>query len=294
MHNVLRDSLNFNSEDAVAIPDVEFKPVDLAQMYKQKTLNNEVENEASAEKVIVEGFDMTGYNPEQRKQVSEFLNFKLEEMRKKIQNETDFARAKLDEEIRLKREKIEADGETHRNEIIKHAQMQASEIFEKARQQGIKAGKQEKTEEITQKLQMLEDVLAEIKEAQHNRFEEFSEEIKWLSCDVACALVYKKIEEDDLYLKELVKAAIKEAKGADWISITLSDKLKDLVIELKKDYENSDVKTEFDTVSNVDVGDVVVNGSDRKIVASVREQISNIREYFRSFEEFEDSHEEKM
>lgn len=108
---------------------------------------------------------------------------------------------------------------------------------------------------------------------------------------MASALVYKKIDEDDLFLRELVKAAVKEAKGAEWISVELSDKLGNLVAQLKKDYENSDVKTEFETVSDKDVGDVVVNGSDRKVVASVREQLSNIREYFRSFEEFGDSQE---
>ena len=130
-----------------------------------------------------------------------------------------------------------------------------------------------------------------MKALQNERFDSFSDEIKWLSCDVASALVYKKIDEDDLFLRELVKAAVKEAKGAEWISVELSDKLGNLVAQLKKDYENSDVKTEFETVSDKDVGDVVVNGSDRKVVASVREQLSNIREYFRSFEECDDSQE---
>lgn len=291
MHSVLRNSLNFDSEDAVEIPDVEFKPVDLATLYNKNNELSEENEEASVESYEVEGFDMSGFTDEQRIQVATFLNEKIAQLNLKNQNEADFMRAKAEEEYKNKMEQIEADGEKHRQEIIKHAQMQAGEIFEKARQQGMKAGKQEKLDEISQTILQLEETLQEMKALQNERFDSFSDEIKWLSCDVASALVYKKIDEDDLFLKELVKAAVKEAKGAEWISVELSDKLGNLVAQLKKDYENSDVKTEFETVSDKDVGDVVVNGSDRKVVASVREQLSNIREYFRSFEEFDDSQE---
>lgn len=291
MHSVLRNSLNFDSEDAVEIPDVEFKPVDLATLYNKNNELSEENEEAPEESYEVEGFDMSGYTEEQRIQVATFLNEKIAQLNLKNQNEADFMRAKAEEEYKNKMEQIDADGEKHRQEIIKHAQMQAGEIFEKARQQGMKAGKQEKLDEISQTILQLEETLQEMKALQNERFDSFSDEIKWLSCDVASALVYKKIDEDDLFLRELVKAAVKEAKGAEWISVELSDKLGNLVAQLKKDYENSDVKTEFETVSDKDVGDVVVNGSDRKVVASVREQLSNIREYFRSFEEFDDSQE---
>jgi len=291
LHSVLRNSLNFDSEDAVEIPDVEFKPVDLATLYNKNNELSEENEEAPEESYEVEGFDMSGYTEEQRIQVATFLNEKIAQLNLKNQNEADFMRAKAQEEYKNKMEQIDADGEKHRQEIIKHAQMQAGEIFEKARQQGMKAGKQEKLDEISQTILQLEETLQEMKALQNERFDSFSDEIKWLSCDVASALVYKKIDEDDLFLRELVKAAVKEAKGAEWISVELSDKLGNLVAQLKKDFENSDVKTEFETVSNKDVGDVVVNGSDRKVVASVREQLSNIREYFRSFEEFEDSQE---
>lgn len=291
MHSVLRNSLNFDSEDAVEIPDVEFKPVDLATLYNKNNELSEENEEISVESYEVEGFDMSGYTDEQRIQVATFLNEKIAQLNLKNQNEADFMRAKAEEEYKNKMEQIEADGEKHRQEIIKHAQMQAGEIFEKARQQGMKAGKQEKLDEISQTILQLEETLQEMKALQNERFDSFSDEIKWLSCDVASALVYKKIDEDDLFLRELVKAAVKEAKGAEWISVELSDKLGNLVVQLKKDFENSDVKTEFETVSDKDVGDIVVNGSDRKVVASVREQLSNIREYFRSFEEFDDSQE---
>lgn len=291
MHSVLRNSLNFDSEDAVEIPDVEFKPVDLATLYNKNNELSEENEEAPEESYEVEGFDMSGYTEEQRIQIATFLNEKIAQLNLKNQNEADFMRAKAEEEYKNKMEQIDADGEKHRQEIIKHAQMQAGEIFEKARQQGMKAGKQEKLDEISQTILQLEETLQEMKALQNERFDSFSDEIKWLSCDVASALVYKKIDEDDLFLRELVKAAVKEAKGAEWISVELSDKLGNLVAQLKKDFENSDVKTEFETVSDKDVGDVVVNGSDRKVVASVREQLSNIREYFRSFEEFDDSRE---
>lgn len=292
MHNVLRNSLNFDSDDAVEIPDVEFKPVDLAQMYKPSEDDALITDQP--EIINIEGFDMTSYTEEQRIQVSEFLKNKINQLNLKNQNEADFLKAKADEEYRQRIEKIEADGEKHRDEIIKHAQMQAGEIFEKARQQGMKAGKQEKLDEIAQKLVWLEETLQEMKALQNKRFDDFSDELKWIACDVASALVYKKIDEDDLFLKELVKSAVKEAKGAEWISVELSSKLGNLVSQLKEDYENSDVKTEFETVTDGDVGDVIVNGSDRKVVASVREQLSNIREYFRSFEEFENSQNENM
>lgn len=289
MHSVLRNSLNFDNEDAVMIPDVEFEPVNLAQLYNQQTDNGNDQKETDTVSNEISGFDMSGYTDEQKNQVSAFLSEKIEQLNQKIQEDADAQRAEAEEEFRLKMEQLEADGEKHRQEIIKHAQMQAGEIFEKARQQGLNAGKKEKKDEISEKLLWLEQTVAEMKALQNERFEEFSDQLKWLSCDVASALVYKKISEDDLYLKELVRAAIKEAKGAEWISVELSDKFTRLVDELKKEYENSDTKTEFETVANTDDGDVVVNGSDRKVVASVREQLSNIREFFRSFDESDDS-----
>ena len=289
MHSVLRNSLNFDNEDAVMIPDVEFEPVDLAQLYNQQTDNWNDQKETDTVSNEISGFDMSGYTDEQKNQVSAFLSEKIAQLNQKIQEDADAQRAEAEEEFRLRMEQLEADGEKHRQEIIKHAKMQAGEIFEKARQQGLNAGKKEKKDEISEKLLWLEQTVAEMKALQNERFEEFSDQLKWLSCDVASALVYKKISEDDLYLKELVRAAIKEAKGAEWISVELSDKFTRLVDELKKEYENSDTKTEFETVANADDGDVVVNGSDRKVVASVREQLSNIREFFRSFDESDDS-----
>ena len=289
MHSVLRNSLNFDNEDAVMIPDVEFEPVNLAQLYNQQTDNWNDQKETDTVSNEISGFDMSGYTDEQKNQISAFLSEKIEQLNQKIQEDADAQRAEAEEEFRLRMEQLEADGEKHRQEIIKHAQMQAGEIFEKARQQGLNAGKKEKKDEISEKLLWLEQTVAEMKALQNERFKEFSDQLKWLSCDVASALVYKKISEDDLYLKELVRAAIKEAKGAEWISVELSDKFTRLVDELKKEYENSDTKTEFETVANADEGDVVVNGSDRKVVASVREQLSNIREFFRSFDESDDS-----
>lgn len=286
MHSILRDSLTFDKEDAVMIPDVEFKPVVSFEQQNEQMTELASEETGAHEEVVVHGFDMTDYSEEQREQVGKFLNAEIARLREANAREKEFVLAKATQEAELKAEEIVKDGETHRDEIIKHAKMQAGEIFEKARQQGMKSGQQDKLEEIKTALEELEQTVLEMKRLQNERFDGFSDELKWIACDVAERLVYKKIGEDDLYLKELVNAAVKEAKEADWISVELSDKLSELVVKLRAEFENSDMKIDFETVNDADVGTVLVNGSDRKVVASVKEQLENIRGYFKTFDEF--------
>lgn len=285
MPSILRDSLTFDKEDAVMIPDVEFKPVVSFEKQVEQTVEGVSEETEEKKEIKVHGFDMTDYSEEQREQVGKFLNAEIERLREANVREKEFILAKATQEAETKAEAIVKDGETHRDEIIKHAKMQAGEIFEKARQQGMKAGQQEKLEEIKTSLAELEETVLEMKRLQNDRFDGFSDELKWVACDVAERLVYKKIGEDDLYLKELVNAAIKEAKEAEWLNVELSDKLSRLVVKMRAEYENSDVKVDFETVNDADAGTVVINGSDRKVVASVKEQLENIKEYFKSFEE---------
>ena len=285
MPSILRDSLTFDKEDAVMIPDVEFKPVVSFEKQVEQTVKEVSEETEEKKEIKVHGFDMTDYSEEQREQVGKFLNAEIERLREANVREKEFIIAKATQEAEIKAEAIVKDGETHRDEIIKHAKMQAGEIFEKARQQGMKAGQQEKLEEIKTSLAELEETVLEMKRLQNDRFDGFSDELKWVACDVAERLVYKKIGEDDLYLKELVNAAIKEAKEAEWLNVELSDKLSRLVVKMRAEYENSDVKVDFETVNDADAGTVVINGSDRKVVASVKEQLENIKEYFKSFEE---------
>lgn len=268
------------------IPDAVFEPI-VQAVGEDEGLEAEAARKKEAH--TVHGFDMSGYDEIQREQVAQFLNAKISSLEKVSRQKADFLYAKAEEESKAKAEKTVADAERQRDEIIKHAKMQAGEIFEKARQQGRKAGKQEKNDEIAAKLSQLEEAVSQMKAEQNRRFDAFSEEIKWIACDVASALVYKKIDEDEMFLKELVKAAVKEAKEAEWISVELSERFSKLVKELRKDYEGSEQKIDFEAVGNKDVGSVVINGSDRLVDASISKQLENIKEYFRSFEEFEEN-----
>lgn len=281
MPSILRSSLSFDESDAVEIPDAEFKPVEV-EILPELVENNQPEKES----FVVQGFDMTDYSPEQREQVAKFLNAKVQQLTEAYKSEAQAELERAKAEADKKAEEILKNAEERRQEIIKHAQIQSSEICERARQQGTKAGQQEKISDIENAISELETTVSQMKLLQNERFDEFSEQLKWLACDVASRLVYKKIDEDDLYLKELVVAAIKEAKEAEWISVSLSDKLGELTSKLRAELSDSDMNVEFENVNVADVGDVVVNGSDRKVVASVREQLENIRKYFETFDEF--------
>lgn len=281
MPSILRSSLSFDESDAVEIPDAEFKPVEV-EILPELVENNQPEKES----FVVQGFDMTDYSPEQREQVAKFLNAKVQQLTEAYKSEAQAELERAKAEADKKAEEILKNAEERRQEIIKHAQIQSSEICERARQQGTKAGQQEKISDIENAISELETTVSQMKLLQNERFDEFSEQLKWLACDVASRLVYKKIDEDDLYLKELVVAAIKEAKEAEWISVSLSDKLGVLTSKLRAELSDSDMDVEFENVNVADVGDVVVNGSDRKVVASVREQLENIRKYFETFDEF--------
>lgn len=282
MSSIFRNSVTFDEENAVEIPDIEFEPVFVPTV--EETEEEEI-HEVLPEYVI-DGFDMTDYTDKQRQQVGEFLTNRMAVIDEKARNDAEIILENARLEAKSRAEEIVKESEQRRDEIIRHAQMQASEIFEKARKQGNKAGREEVSEQIAQALEELSQTLCEMKKLQNERFDSFDNQIKWLACDIASKVVCKKIDEDDLFLNELVNTAIKEAKEAQWLSVTLSSKLENLVEKLKTEYEGSDLKIEFDTSDSVKVSDVVVNGSDRQVVASVDEQLKNIHEYFSSFEEF--------
>lgn len=283
MSSIFRNSVTFDNENAVEIPDIEFTPI----FVPDEDVEDMPEEAVTVrEEYIIEGFDMSSYTDEQRSQVGEFLTNRIAQIDQKAQDDAKIILQNAELEAKARAEQIVAQSEQRRDEIIKHAQMQTSEIFEKARQQGVKAGREEVAAQVKNALEELSQTLCEMKALQNDRFNSFDSQIKWLACDIASKVVCKKIDEDDLYLKELVNSAIKEAKEAQWLSVTLSSRLESLVEVLKAEYEGSDLKIEFDTSDTVHTSDVVVNGSDRQVVASVDEQLKNIREYFSSFDEF--------
>lgn len=284
MSSIFKNDITFDNDDAVEIPDVEFKPISFVPT-EVSDENGEVIT--SEEEYTIEGIDMSDFNDEQKRRVMMFLTDRIKYLEQKAEAEKQAVLQKIEVEARQKAEEIIAKAEEHRDEVIKHAQMQASEIYEKARTQGNKAGREEKAQEVRDFLEEASQILSEMKELQNERFNQYDKQIKWLALEVAEKLVYKKIDEDDSYLKELIKSAIKEAKEAEWLSVEVSSRFEELVKTLRAEYKLTDLNVDFELSDTAKPGDVVVNGSDRQVVASIDRQLTNIRDYFSSFEEFE-------
>lgn len=269
MPSIIRPSRLVEDEDAVAIPDIEFKPPEIVP----------------DKQAVINGFDMSDFTEEQRERVAEFLNGQIRKITDKYSKESDIRQQKAVVEAEKEAQRIIEETEQRREEILNHAKAQSAEICDRARTQGMHEGQKLKAEEIEKTLSELCETLCEMKELQQKRFDEFYYEIKDFACDVASRLVYKKIDEDDLYLRELVLAAVKEAKESEWVTVELSSRLGALAESLEKELKESGRDIDFETSPDADAGKVLVNASDRRINASISEQLKNIKHYFETFGE---------
>ncbi|MFT3951835.1 MAG: FliH/SctL family protein [Oscillospiraceae bacterium] len=160
----------------------------------------------------------------------------------------------------------------------------AVRIRKEALDKGIAEGRAQKAEEIAAAVKGLKKAVAELKAEHKQYFEAYEQALAGLALEIAEKLVYRKIAEDDLFLGELVRAAVKEAREAQWISVKLSSKAGTLAEKLRAEYALAGQDVDFET-NAADPGTVFVTASDRTADASVQTQIANIKAYLAGSED---------
>ena len=167
------------------------------------------------------------------------------------------------------------------DKIIRNAKEQAFEIKEQARKQGYKDAQDEIRESLDKSIRQVNGLMSELQERQDQYFVQYEDELKELSISIAEKILHKTILSGGSEMEDLIKHAISSIKGADWISVELSDKLIMLISQLKRDFSsNGRGHVEF-VQKSMPVDHVVVKSSEGVIDASVPVQLDNLRGIFK-------------
>ena len=143
---------------------------------------------------------------------------------------------------------------------------------------------EEKGGEIQACIQQVQDTLQQLRENQQKFLEEYRDRLASLAVDIAEKLILHKIDEDDLYLADLVAKTVGSMKNAEWITVGISDQLADLVDFLRKEFKNPDYGNVEVTARYYPTDTCLLETDEGVLDASISEQIRNLRKEFDSIE----------
>ena len=167
------------------------------------------------------------------------------------------------------------------DKIIRGAKEQAFEIKNQAKKQGYEEAQEEVKKSISECINEINSLMAELQERQDCYFKQYENELQKLSISIAEKILHKTILSGGSEIEELIKFAISSVKGADWISVELSDKLIMLISQLKRDFSAKERHSRIEFVEkNMPVDHVIVKTSEGVIDASVPVQIQNLKDIF--------------
>lgn len=244
------------------------------------------------------GIDLSVYRPEHMRILEDYFQERKKVLMASVNKEIDHIEtesAQRLEESKRQALQIKEEAEKTASEIIKNAQIQAEKIMEDVRQEeiriyaeaearGFTEGQRKKSEEISNCFAELDSQMKHMKQLQNEQFEKIAPELKYFALDIAEKIVYKKIEEDDKYLYELVIRAMKELKEPEWITVEISDKMSGLVKYLEEQQKSGIISenAEFNSASS-ELGDITIESQAGVCDASVALQLKNIRSYFDNY-----------
>lgn len=171
--------------------------------------------------------------------------------------------------------------------ILSQAQRDAELLRLQAWQEGIQQGLDEKREEIENCITEVCMQVASLCADHEGYMQEYEHELKGFAVDIAEKVLTIKIGADSLILEKLVAQAVRSVRGADWISVEVSDKLPELVEHLERELAHKDFGSTRVEVAGVDLppGDVVLQTSEGVVDASVSTQLRSLREMFQEMDQ---------
>lgn len=141
----------------------------------------------------------------------------------------------------------------------------------------------EKRGQIRDCISQVEQTLNALQDLQEQFFQEYAGKLTDLALDIAEKIMLKRIEEDDMALRDLVAHVAGSVKSSDWISVEVSDRLSNLVFWLrdelaKPEYDGTDL-----SARPVPIDTCKVHTPEGTLDASITTQIENLRGYFQDF-----------
>lgn len=179
--------------------------------------------------------------------------------------------------------KLLSDTRAECDALLSQAQRDASSLREQARQEGYQAGHGEVTERVNGVISELGELMNAIAESQQTYFADYAKELKYLSLEIAAKIIGRAIDEDKAAMADLVRQAVSTVKGAEWISVEVSDRIAGLVGQLTEEFSIQYPSRQIEVVgSNIPDDHCIIKTSDGILDASLPVQLQNLRDIFAS------------
>jgi flagellar assembly protein FliH len=171
-----------------------------------------------------------------------------------------------------------AEAQHQREQILQQAQQEGIQLRQQAMQDGYEAAYREMSGKIDDAMKQMELLLDQMQTQQQEFIEHYQNDLKVLAVDIAEKVLNKRIGENAQEMVELVRQAVSTIRGADWISVEVSDQLQGLVELLNQELPALAKGTRIDVVTkDGPPGTCVVNTPEMVLDASVSVQLENLR-----------------
>ena len=178
-------------------------------------------------------------------------------------------------------QKILQRARTERESILEQAQADAQRIREEAGREAYCKVLEDKQNEIDSCLSELERLMNELQEQQRSFLKQYEEGLHILALDITKKVLGTSIREHEELMLPLIKNAIASVKNADWISIQISERLPQLVEQLKKELAHrQDLGRVEVAASDLPEDSCIISVSEGVVDASVSVQLENLRAQF--------------
>ena len=139
--------------------------------------------------------------------------------------------------------------------------------------------------ELKESISSVQKLLDELARKHEEFIEQYTNELKYMSVDIAEKMLLEKIDGDDAVLKRLVLQNVKNVKNAAWINVELSERLVGLVDSVKKELEAADYKGRISVFAVSEKEDTCrITTEEGTIVSTIGVQANNLRRAFKEAE----------
>lgn len=165
-----------------------------------------------------------------------------------------------------------------REHILQEAKAQAEEIRRQAYEEAYQAAVTEKSQQISNMLGTVEELIQQLALQQHQYFIRFEKALPDLALEIAAKVTEHAIQADPLVLEPMVQRAVAQVKNAEWLEVRISRRLPELAQELKQELREWTDARHIEAISDQnELGACIVHTPQGIIDASVSTQLENLK-----------------
>ncbi len=166
-----------------------------------------------------------------------------------------------------------------KEDIKTHFSAELEEVVNEVRNSAVNDVVFKKKGELVECVEKVDATLKDIERTHKEFLAKFSEELKFLSIEIAEKMILKKIEEDDLVLEKLVINTVNGVKNTAWLDVELSEKLVVLIDKIRTEITTVQGRTTVTPIS-ASIDTCRVNTEEGTIVSTISAQADNLRRLF--------------